>query len=687
MFKNLKLGLKLGVGFALVIVLTLVVAFIAYHGMSSVHNRIINSDHVNNVSSMISRARNAEKNFMLRKDQEYVTQHKEIADKIYNEVKLVKKRFKDKNNINQMAQLETASNNYEVAFENYVTLEKQRAETMAKMRGKARIVIAKLQEMRDEQEEDLVAIMAETEKKIKAAINNGNLNIINRIYDEGQKEIDDKFQNADKANLAIISFKDVRKNEKEIIISAGEKMYRDRISKSLAHLYEVLDTIRSRFENPAHIADIDNIKTDVKEYQKFYDEYVDLMEAQVVSNSKMIETARNAQKVCDVAVQDQINKMNEEMESSNMFIFAGSGIALIIGIFAAFVLTRGITGPVSKCVVFAGRMAEGDFTRTLDIDQKDEIGTLVSALNGMVNKLSSVVEEVGSATENVASGSEELSATAQNLSQSATEQAANVEEVSSSMEEMTANIRQNAENAQETEKIAIKAARDAEEGGEAVTQAVDAMKNIAEKISIIEEIARQTNLLALNAAIEAARAGEHGKGFAVVAAEVRKLAERSGAAAGEIGELSTSTVNVAESAGKMLNQLVPDIRRTAELVQEIAAGSNEQHSGAEQINKAVQQLDHVTQQNASASEEMASTSEELSSQSEQLQQTMSFFRVDAGATYRSSAKTRPSVIRSLPESKSVNTNMPEKSDLGSSGSSGGVPLDLGMDSDEDFEKF
>uniref|UniRef100_UPI00048B0666 methyl-accepting chemotaxis protein n=1 Tax=Desulfomicrobium escambiense TaxID=29503 RepID=UPI00048B0666 len=253
------------------------------------------------------------------------------------------------------------------------------------------------------------------------------------------------------------------------------------------------------------------------------------------------------------------------------------------------------------------------------------------------------------------------------------------EEVSSSMEEMSSNIRQNADNATQTEKIALKAAQDAQAGGQAVVQAVGAMKNIAEKISIVEEIARQTNLLALNAAIEAARAGEHGKGFAVVAAEVRKLAERSGTAAAEISELSSSTVSVADQAGQMLTKLVPDIQRTAELVQEISAASNEQNAGAEQINKALQQLDQVIQQNASASEEMASTSEELSSQAEQLQSTISFFHL--GATV--ARVTRQAARRGKPQpARKPAKALPQK------GASAGLALDMGRDDEDDeFERF
>ncbi len=371
--------------------------------------------------------------------------------------------------------------------------------------------------------------------------------------------------------------------------------------------------------------------------------------------------------------------MSKVMAESNKAVLLSvvMSIASILGlIIIIYFLARSIVIPVRKGVTFTKQIASGDLNATIDVDQQDEIGELARDLTGMGAKLRSVVGNVRESVEQVASGSSELSSTAETLSQGATEQAANVEEVSSSMEEMASNISQNADNALQTEKIARQSATDAEKGGEAVSQTVTAMREIADKISIVEDIARQTNLLALNAAIEAARAGEHGKGFAVVAAEVRKLAERSGLAAAEISELSVSSVSVAESAGDMLNKMVPDIKKTAELIQEIAAASGEQNSGAEQVNRAMAQIDTMTQQIAAAAEEMSATSEELAGQSTQLQQAIAFFRTGNRNGYASS----PRVIQ-RPANQKGNT-LPQ----GRPTQPQGVSLALN-ESDDDFERF
>lgn len=302
-----------------------------------------------------------------------------------------------------------------------------------------------------------------------------------------------------------------------------------------------------------------------------------------------------------------------------------------------------------KQVVWLSRcMADGDLT--IEVKERSDHDEMLLSLKKMVQKLRSSVDEIRTISENVARGSQELSITAEKMASGANQQAAAAEEASSSMEEMTSNIHQNAENATHTEKIAQKAAEEAIEGGKAVSETVAAMNEIASKIAIIEEIARQTNLLALNAAIEAARAGEHGKGFAVVASEVRKLAERTQIAAAEIRSLSSSSVKIATKAGEMLSQIVPDIQKTAELVQEITASCKEQTVGAEQINKAIQQLDQVIQQNAAASEELASTAEQLTSQAEQLRATVAFFKTDSNDK---SIKLSSNKIHNQPKSENL----------------------------------
>lgn len=366
------------------------------------------------------------------------------------------------------------------------------------------------------------------------------------------------------------------------------------------------------------------------------------------------------------------------------------GIVVSVGI--SLYITRSITIPTGLCLKFANALAEGDLTQRVEVNSNDEIGQLVKAMDTLGGSLRNVVADISKAADNVASGSAEMSATSQQLSQGASEQSASAEETTSSMEEMTSSIQQNADNAKQTDKIASKAAADTQASEQAVNQTVQSMKEIAEKINIIEEIARKTDLLALNAAVEAARAGEHGKGFAVVASEVRKLAERSQTAAADISRLTVSGVTVAEGAGLMLNKLVPDIRKTAELVQEINAASNEQNVGAGQVNKAIQELDKVIQQNAAAAEEMASTAEELTSQAEQLQGSISFF------------KTGESNVRSnVPKQKTSHTKVAHaklfknEGALGFEGgekkakSSSGISIELGNGNgdahDHEFTRF
>lgn len=414
-------------------------------------------------------------------------------------------------------------------------------------------------------------------------------------------------------------------------------------------------------------------------------------------NNEMEESTTKLIASAAAAMQQVDEDTNKLYDDARTLLFTVSAIALLVAVAGAFWISMIVSRGLKNIGSVISAVAIGDLDQDVKITSNDEIKDLVDTVNGMtanlrvsagladkiadgdltvshkplsdkdtlghalvrmIDRLRGVVGDAGAAAENVSAGSQELSANSEQVSQGATEQAAAAEEASASMEQMAANIKQNADNAAQTEKIARQSSKDAEASGVAVDRAVGAMRTIAEKIGIVQEIARQTDLLALNAAVEAARAGEHGKGFAVVASEVRKLAERSQTAAAEIGAVSTDTVKAATEAGEMLTKLVPDIRRTAELVAEISAACREQDVGASQINEAIQQLDKVTQQNAGASEQISTTSEELAAQAEELQSSIAYFRIDDQGKARRSAPApiarpaaaRPATVKTRPNS-------------------------------------
>jgi methyl-accepting chemotaxis protein len=446
------------------------------------------------------------------------------------------------------------------------------------------------------------------------------------------------------ANVNLIYIERARLYALQAGSAEARRKHLDTIGKSMAELKAQMDKARPLFDTPQEKQLIASFAKPWGEFEAATVRLVQVLGADGgAKNREALQEAlaKSEQRVhvLDDLMTDMTHAKEESAkqasedntvlyEQSRNLMIGTIAFGLVLGIAFGFLLTRGVTRPLQQAVAAANRLADGDLTVEVTSSARDETGQLLQAMQRMIARLSQVVSEVSGAAQSLANASEEVSATAQALSQSASEQASGVEETSASVEQMTSSIAQNTENARVTDGIASKAAHEASEGGESVRSTVAAMKQIAKKISIIDDIAYQTNLLALNAAIEAARAGEHGKGFAVVAAEVRKLAERSQVAAQEIGEVATNSVELAEQAGRLLDEMVPNIRKTSDLVQEITAASEEQSAGVSQINAAIMQLSTTTQGNASSSEQLAATAEEMSAQASQLQASVSFFKLD-----------------------------------------------------------
>jgi methyl-accepting chemotaxis protein len=391
-------------------------------------------------------------------------------------------------------------------------------------------------------------------------------------------------------------------------------------SEGRAHLQQIRDLL------PAYEQSVKLL------FQSAREGRADLARKQLKSaGDGVIKRLNDAVRQTSLAQQRSAQLSHQEAEST----FSSSRYQMLITLTMAMTfnfclslwLAQIFSEPIRTTVDLLKRVAEGDLSRRVQVTSKDELGLMLKTLNEMQDTLQKTINQVASASSNVAERSDGVNATAQKLSQGSAQQAAAAQQSTASMEQMAASVQQNADNARQTDRIATRAAEDAALSGQAVAKTVDAMREVAEKIDLIWEIARKTDLLALNAAVEAARAGEHGKGFAVVASEVRKLAERSQKAASEISRLTSEGVTVAEGAGERLSNLVPEIRKTAELVREISAACSEQSTGTDQVNKALQQLDQVIQQNASGSEQMANTALELAGQAQSLQSAIGVFKL------------------------------------------------------------
>ena len=461
---------------------------------------------------------------------------------------------------------------------------------------------------------------------------------------------------AEHASRARANIVGLRRFEKDYFLNIGVKAkeadYLNEWNREREHLIERLADLEKYSTLDQDKKDVSTMKEEFAKYEVGFH----LVQAQIEAGqvkrpeegNQSISVYKDSIHAMEKTAQDMATRAEDAMEAQAVIMgdfakrteavmFGVALAALIAGLLVALVIGRGIVRPVNAMGEYLAELAsgDGDLTKRMESNSRDEIGKMAKSLNAFCEKLEKIIIEVKGGTGAISSASQQVASSSQSLSQGTSEQAASVEETTSSLEEMSASITQNSENSRQMEQVASKGAREAEESGKAVKQTVEAMKSITERIEIINEIAYQTNLLALNAAIEAARAGEHGKGFAVVATEVRKLAERSQTAAKEISALATDSVGVAERSGKLLDELVPSIKKTADLVQEVSSASREQSSGVSQINKAMSQVDLVTQRNAASAEELSSTAEELASQAEALLQLMDFFKTSAGEHGRS----------------------------------------------------
>ena len=609
MFRNLSVNKKIAIGFGSVLTLIVIVAFVAYSGFNTASEGFDNYLELSSDTDIAGRVQ-ANLLMMRMNVKDYVISAQDSDLQEYN---------------NYLSQTESLFSDAQDQIQNpeRVKLLNAALDDFSTYKQDFQKAVSTIQEQNTIRTNVLDTIGPEVETALT--------NIMDNAESAGENDVaiaaGHSLRNLMLARLYV--FKYINENDQAFI---------QRVRSELNDFSTAMQTVSAADADNQFANQISDIETKIDQYQTGFNNLVSQIqnENQLVTNSLDVLGPEMASSLEDMklSVMEDQNALGTNVQQSNqqniMVIAGASLLALLIGVVLSITIGRGISKPLIDMKQMLEDIAhgEGDLTARLQVNTKDEVGQVAGLFNVFIEKIQAMVLEIASAAQQVSASSEELSNSSQSMANSATDQASSLEEPSASIEELSSSIDTNAENAKKTNQASAKAAEDADSGGSAVMQTVDAMKQIAEKITIINDIADQTNLLALNAAIEAARAGEMGKGFAVVAVEVRKLAERSQTAAKEISTLADESVGRAEEAGRLIQQVVPSIQEASRSMEEITSSCLEQANGAAQIRQSVSQLDQVTQENSATSEESASASEELASQAQSLQELVNRFKYE-----------------------------------------------------------